>query len=245
MVPMLRFLPNGLVKMLANREWLLVVDSLPLLAEGAMVTLYLSLGAMAGAVLLGLILALFRLAKGSVLEKAAKVYVSFFRGTPLLVQLLILYFGLTSFEIILEPMTAAWLGLTLHFAAYISEIFRATIFAIPKGQWEAALSIGMTNPQILRRIILPQAFRISIPPLWNSLIDILKSSSLASVITVPELTRQVEEQSAAQFVFMPYFLTLAVFYWVMVVAMSWVQGWLEKRLDYAGYGKGAEHGQSK
>ena len=103
----------------------------------------------------------------------------------------------------------------------------------------------MTYPQILRRIILPQAFRISIPPLWNSLIDILKSSSLASVITVPELTRQVEEQSAAQFVFMPYFLTLAVFYWVMVVAMSWVQGWLEKRLDYAGYGKGAEHGQSK
>jgi L-cystine transport system permease protein len=123
------------------------------------------------------------------------------------------------------------LGLTLHFGAYISEIFRATILSINKGQWEAALSLGMTYPQALRRIVLPQAMRISIPPLWNNLIDILKSSSLASVITVPELTRQVEEQSAAQFVFMPYFLTLAAFYWIMVITMGWVQQWLEKKLE--------------
>jgi L-cystine transport system permease protein len=217
--------------MLANREWILVQNALPLLAEGALVTVYLSLGAMLGAVIIGLCVALMRISKLGALDRLARIYVSFFRGTPLLVQLLILYFGFTSFHIILEPLTAALLGLTLHFGAYISEIFRATILSINKGQWEAALSLGMTYPQALRRIVLPQAMRISIPPLWNNLIDILKSSSLASVITVPELTRQVEEQSAAQFVFMPYFLTLAAFYWIMVITMGWVQQWLEKKLE--------------
>ncbi len=220
--------------MLVSREWGIVIDSLPILGQGALVTIYLSLAAMVGAVLLGLLVALMRISKVKVFEQAARVYISFFRGTPLLVQLLILYFGLTSFHIVLDPLAAALIGLILHFGAYISEIFRATILSISRGQWEAALSLGMTNSQVLRRIILPQATRISIPPLWNCLIDILKSSSLSSVVTVPELTRQVEEQSAAQFVFMPYFITLAVFYWVMVVAMGWVQEWLERKLEIPG-----------
>ncbi len=220
--------------MLVSREWGIVIDSLPILGQGALVTIYLSLAAMVGAVLLGLLVALMRISKVKVFEQAARVYISFFRGTPLLVQLLILYFGLTSFHIVLDPLAAALIGLILHFGAYISEIFRATILSISRGQWEAALSLGMTNSQVLRRIILPQATRISIPPLWNCLIDILKSSSLSSVVTVPELTRQVEEQSAAQFVFMPYFITLAVFYWVMVAAMGWVQEWLERKLEIPG-----------
>jgi len=220
--------------MLANREWLIVFDSLPVLVQGALVTIQISLIAMTGAVLLGLVVALMRLSRMQVLQLAAKVYISFFRGTPLLVQLLMLYFGLTSFHIILDPVPAAVIGLILHFGAYISEIFRATILSISRGQWEAALSLGMTNSQVLRRIILPQAARTAIPPLWNCLIDTLKSSSLASVVTVPELTRQVEEQSSAQFVFMPYFITLAVFYWVMVIVMGWVQEWLEKKLEIPG-----------
>lgn len=209
-------------------------DSLPVLVQGALVTIQISLIAMTGAVLLGLVVALMRLSRMQVLQLAAKVYISFFRGTPLLVQLLMLYFGLTSFHIILDPVPAAVIGLILHFGAYISEIFRATILSISRGQWEAALSLGMTNSQVLRRIILPQAARTAIPPLWNCLIDTLKSSSLASVVTVPELTRQVEEQSSAQFVFMPYFITLAVFYWVMVIVMGWVQEWLEKKLEIPG-----------
>lgn len=220
--------------MLVSREWGIVIDSLPVLGQGALVTLYLSVAAMTGAVLLGLVVALMRISKVKVFEQAARVYISFFRGTPLLVQLLILYFGLTSFHIVLDPFAAALIGLILHFGAYISEIFRATILSISRGQWEAALSLGMTNAQVLRRIVLPQATRISIPPLWNCLIDILKSSSLASVVTVPELTRQVEEQSAAQFVFMPYFITLAMFYWVMVIVMGWVQEWLERKLEIPG-----------
>ncbi len=220
--------------MLANREWLIVFDSLPVLGQGALVTIQISLIAMTGAVLLGLVVALMRISRIKALQLIAKVYISFFRGTPLLVQLLMLYFGLTSFHIILDPVPAAVIGLILHFGAYISEIFRATILSISRGQWEAALSLGMTNSQVLRRIILPQAARTAIPPLWNCLIDTLKSSSLASVVTVPELTRQVEEQSSAQFVFMPYFITLAVFYWVMVIVMGWVQEWLEKKLEIPG-----------
>ncbi|EGO64613.1 amino acid ABC transporter permease [Acetonema longum] len=220
--------------MSASRDWDIVIGSLPVLAQGALVTIHLSLLAMLGAVILGLAVALMRISKIKVLVQTAKVYVSFFRGTPLLVQLLMLYYGLTSFHIVMDPFPAALLGLILHFGAYISEIFRATILSISQGQWEAALSLGMTNSQVLRRIILPQAVRISIPPLWNCLIDTLKSSSLASVVTVPELTRQVEEQSAAQFVFMPYFITLAVFYWVMVIAMGWVQEWLETKLRIPG-----------
>ena len=220
--------------MLASREWDIVIASLNVLGEGALVTIYLSFAAMVGAVVLGLVVALMRISKMKILEQIAKVYVSFFRGTPLLVQLLILYFGLTSFGIMLEPFPAALIGLILHFGAYISEIFRGTILSISIGQWEAGLSIGMSNLQILQRIVLPQALRISIPALWNCLIDILKSSSLASVITVPELTRQVEEQSSAQFVFMPYFITLAVFYWIMVIAMGWVQDWLERKVTVPG-----------
>ncbi|HZW82797.1 MAG TPA: amino acid ABC transporter permease [Candidatus Deferrimicrobium sp.] len=216
--------------MLANREWQIVFSSLPILGKGALTTVYISLGAMLGALILGLIVALLRISGIKILNGFARVYVSFFRGTPLLVQLLIFYFGLTSFKIVLDPIPAAYLALILHFGAYISEIFRATILSISKGQWEAAFSLGMTYPQALRRIILPQATRISIPPLWNNFIDILKSSSLTSVVTVPELTRAVEEQSAAQFVFLPYFLTLALFYWVMVIGMGWVQTWLEKHL---------------
>lgn len=220
--------------MLVNREWSIVFGSLPILLQGAFVTIYLSVMSMFGAVILGLLVAVVRVAKVKGLDLAARIYVSFFRGTPLLVQLLMLYFGLTSFHIVLDPLPAALIGLILHFAAYISEIFRATIISISAGQWEAALSLGMNYPQVLRRIVLPQAARIAIPPLWNCLIDILKSSSLTSVVTVPELTRQVEEQSSAQFVFMPYFITLAAFYWVMVLAMGLVQEWLERKLKIPG-----------
>jgi cystine transport system permease protein len=220
--------------MLVSREWGIVFDSFPVLLQGTFVTVYLSVLAMVGAVILGLLVAVVRVAKIKGLTQLAQLYVSFFRGTPLLVQLLMLYFGLTSFNIILDPFPAALIGLILHFGAYISEIFRATIISISTGQWEAALSLGMTYSQALRRIVLPQAARIAIPPLWNCLIDVLKSSSLASVVTVPELTRQVEEQSSAQFVFMPYFVTLALFYWVLVLVMGLVQEWLERKLRIPG-----------
>ncbi|WP_366924457.1 amino acid ABC transporter permease [Metallumcola ferriviriculae] len=217
--------------MSVSSEWQYVISSLPILVQGAYVTLYLSLGSMVGALVLGLLVALMRISKFRLIKGVARFYVSFFRGTPLLVQLLLFYYGLTSYNIVLDPLPAAYLGLILHFGAYISETFRATILSIKKGQWEAAFSLGMNYLHTFWHVILPQAVRISIPPLWNSFIDILKSSSLASVVMVGEITRIVTEQSAAKFIFMPYFMALALFYWIVVIAMGRVQEWLEQRLS--------------
>lgn len=217
--------------MSVSREWLLVVESFPLLIRGLYVTIYLSIGSMLGALILGLLIALIRVAKVKYLKNLVGFYVSFFRGTPLLVQLFIIYFGLTSFNILLDPIPAAFIGLIFHFSAYISEIFRAAMLSIDRGQWEAAYSLGMNYILVIKEIILPQAFRRSIPPIWNSFIDTVKSSSLASAITVPEITKIVGEQSAAQFVFMPYFLTLAFFYWIIIILLGFVQDWLEKKYN--------------
>lgn len=229
MVRWLKYLKSGLELMLANNTWHVLISSLPLVGKGALVTIYLALGSMLGALLLGLAISLCKLSSKQWLIKLLSIYVSFFRGTPLLIQLLIIYFGLTSFHITLDPLTAAYCGLILHFSAYISETLRAAISSVDKGQWESAYALGMRKTQVLRYIILPQAARVAVPPLWNSFIDVLKSTSLASVVTVPELTRNIEEISAAQFVFMPLFLELAFLYWIMVLLMTRVQDWLEKK----------------
>ena len=215
--------------MLVNNTWNVLIGSLPLVGKGALVTGYLALGSMLGALLIGLAISLGKLSSNWLLVKLLNLYVSFFRGTPLLIQLLIIYYGLTSFQITLDPLTAAYCGLILHFSAYISETLRAAISSLDKGQWEAAYALGMRKRQVLRYIILPQAVRVAVPPLWNSFIDVLKSTSLASVVTVPELTRNIEEISAANFVFMPLFLELAFLYWMMVLLMTRVQVWLERK----------------
>lgn len=215
--------------MLVNNTWNVLISSLPLVGKGALVTGYLALGSMLGALIVGLAISLGKLSSNRLLVKLLNLYVSFFRGTPLLIQLLIIYYGLTSFQITLKPLTAAYYGLILHFSAYISETLRAAISSLDKGQWEAAYALGMSKAQVLRYIILPQAARVAVPPLWNSFIDVLKSTSLASVVTVPELTRSIEEISAANFVFMPLFLELALLYWIMVLLMTRVQVWLERK----------------
>ncbi len=120
----------------------------------------------------------------------ARFYISIFRGTPLIAQLFMIYYGLPQFGIELDPIPAAMIGLSLNTAAYTSETLRAAISAIDKGQWEAAASIGMTPWQTLRRAILPQAARVALPPLSNSFISLVKDTSLAATIQVPELFRQ-------------------------------------------------------
>lgn len=219
-----------MVQMSANNTMNVLVDSLPLVGKGVLLTIALALGSMVGALILGLAVALGKMSAPRPLVKLLDLYVSFFRGTPLLIQLLMLYFGLTSFQIVLDPLTAAFCGLILHFGSYISETIRAAIGSLNAGQWEAAYALGMKKSQVLRHVILPQAARVAVPPLWNSFIDVLKSTSLASVVTVPELTRSIEEISASRFVFMPLFLELALFYWIMVLLMTRVQVYLERRL---------------
>lgn len=212
----------------------LIADSFPFLLEGARTTLLLWAGSAVGAVLLGLVLALMRLSGNRWLDGIARLHQSFFRGTPLMIQLMIFYYGLTTFDILMEPLEAAYLGIILHFAAYISETFRGAINAVDRGQWEAAASMGMSAWQTLRRVVLPQALSIAMPPLGNSLVDIVKGTSMASIIQVSELTRRADEISAGALVVMPLLLVAAGMYWAMVAVLTLVMERLERRFALPG-----------
>ncbi|KMM36260.1 amino acid ABC transporter permease [Guptibacillus hwajinpoensis] len=207
-----------------------LINSLPFLLEGAKNTLLLSFFSIFGALIVGLVIALLRLSKNKVATGVAKLYVSFFRGTPLLIQLFILYYGLVSVNIELTAWQAAYTGLILHFGAYISESFRAAILSLSKGQWEAAMSLGMKKSLIYKEVILPQAWRRAIPPVWNSLIDIVKASSLASVLTISELTYNADQIAASNFQVLPILLTAALIYWFFTTILNIIQSILEKRL---------------
>jgi L-cystine transport system permease protein len=207
-----------------------LINSLPFLLEGAKNTLLLSFFSIFGALFVGLMIALLRLSKSKIAIGLAKLYVSFFRGTPLLIQLFILYYGLVSVDIQLTAWQAAYTGLILHFGAYISESFRAAILSLSKGQWEAAMSLGMKKSLIYKEVILPQAWRRAIPPVWNSLIDIVKASSLASVLTISELTYNADQIAASNFKVLPILLTAAFIYWFFTTILNLIQSFLEKKL---------------
>ncbi len=160
-----------------------------LFGQGALVTLVMALAAMLLAAPLGMLLALVR-TETRPLGRAAAVYVEVVRGTPVLLQLYLLYYGLAG-VVSLSPWTAAILGLGLNYAAYEAEIYRGALAAVPVGQWEAALAIGMTRRMALREIILPQALRLALPGVTNDFISLLKDSSLVSVLTVVELTKRM------------------------------------------------------
>jgi cystine transport system permease protein len=164
----------------------LFIRSLPLFQQAIQVTLGLSFAAFILGSTLGMAVALLRNSRIRVLRMFAFSYVSIFRGTPLLVQILLIYFGLPHFGIVLSPIPSALLALTLFSAAYLSENFRSGISAVDRGQWEASSSMGMGYWTALRRIILPQALRIALPPLGSRLIALVKDTSLASTITVVE-----------------------------------------------------------
>ncbi len=152
----------------------LVIDSAPFLLKGAVFTLQLSIGGMFFGLVLGFILALMRMSPVWPVKWLARMYISIFRGTPLIAQLFMIYYGLPQFGIELDPIPAAMIGLSLNTAAYAAETLRAAIASIDKGQWEAAASIGMTPWQTMRRAILPQAARVALPPLSNSFISLVK-----------------------------------------------------------------------
>ena len=209
----------------------LLLDSAPYLFKGALYTVLLSLGGMFFGLLLGFFLALMRLSRFAGLVWIARLYVSFIRGTPLLVQLFMIYYGLPQLGIQLDPLPSALIGFSLNMAAYISEILRAAIASIDRGQWEAAASIGMTPAQTLRRAILPQAARTALPPLGNSFISLVKDTSLAATIQVPELFRQAQLITARTFEIFTLYLAAALIYWVLATCLSSVQNHLEVRVN--------------
>lgn len=209
----------------------LVIDSAPFLLKGAWWTVVLSLGGMFFGLLLGFVLALLHLYGVAPLRWLAKVYVSFFRGTPLLVQLFMIYYGLPQLGIQLEPLPAALIGFSLNMAAYTCEILRAAIAAVDRGQWEAAASIGMSRVQTLRRAILPQAARTALPPLGNSFISLVKDTALAATIQVPELFRQAQLITARTFEIFTMYLAAALIYWALASVLAHFQGRLEARVN--------------
>lgn len=209
----------------------LALDSAPFLIKGAYYTVFLSLGGMFFGLLLGFGLALMRLSPLMLLRGIARIYVSFFRGTPLLVQLFMIYYGLPELGIELEPLTAALIGFSLNMGAYACEILRAAIASVDRGQWEAGASIGMTRAQIMRRAILPQAARTALPPLGNSFISLVKDTALAATIQVPELFRQAQLITARTFEIFTMYLAAALIYWILATALSYLQNRLEERVN--------------
>ena len=203
----------------------LVIDSAPFLLKGAVFTLQLSIGGMFFGLVLGFILALMRM------SPVWPMYISIFRGTPLIAQLFMIYYGLPQFGIELDPIPAAMIGLSLNTAAYAAETLRAAIASIDKGQWEAAASIGMTRWQAMRRAILPQAARVALPPLSNSFISLVKDTSLAATIQVPELFRQAQLITSRTLEVFTMYLAASLIYWVMATVLSTLQNYFENQLN--------------
>jgi polar amino acid transport system permease protein len=205
----------------------------PFLLEGAVTTLWLTAASLSAGLLLGIGLAVMRLSGNPALSGIAAFYCWVFRGTPLLVQLLIIYTGLPLFGLRFSVVQAALLGLALNEAAYLSETVRAGILAVARGQREAALALGLRRFQVFRLVIWPQALRIIIPPLGNSVNGLLKTTSVASVISMEELLRRTQILIQERFLVLELFMVAAVYYLAMTTAWDFVQRRLEKR-----YGRG-------
>jgi L-cystine transport system permease protein len=210
---------------------ILTQSFIPLLQAFVEVTVPLTIISFALGLLLALFTALARLSNIKPLVGIMRFYVWIIRGTPLLVQLFIIFYGLPSVGITINAFPAAVIGFVLSVGAYNSEIIRAAILSIPKGQWEAAYSMGMTYAQALRRIILPQAARVSIPPLANSFISLVKDTSLAATITVTEMFRVAQQITAVTYEPLVLYCEAAFVYLIFCTILSSVQARLEKRFD--------------
>jgi cystine transport system permease protein len=207
----------------------LLGQSAPLLLKGAGYTILLSVVGMGVGVALGFGLAMMRLSRTPLLRWPAAVYISAFRGTPLLVQLFLIYYGLPQFGVEMPALVAAGIGFSLNVAAYSSEILRSAIDAVDKAQWEAASVLGMSRGQTLRRVILPQAARTAVAPLSNSFIGLVKDTSLAATIQVPELFRQAQLITARTYEIFTMYLAAAAIYWILSTLLAAGQAKLERR----------------
>ncbi|MBG6238967.1 cystine transport system permease protein [Mycetocola sp. CAN_C7] len=213
-------------------EWELVVSSFwPLLSGAITGTIPLSLISFAVGLVIALLVALMRLSRNAIVSAIARIYISIIRGTPLLVQLFVIFYGLPSIGVKLDPWPSAIIAFSLNVGGYAAEVIRAAILSVHQGQWEAAYTIGMSRRRALRRIILPQAARVSVPPLSNTFISLVKDTSLASLILVTEMFKQAQKIAAFSSEFMLVYLEAALIYWLICLVLSSGQNVLEKRLD--------------
>lgn len=212
--------------------WALIADNLVPLAKAAITkTIPLTAISFVIGLAIALVVALARLSPNVMVHSTARFYISLIRGTPLLVQLFIVFFALPELHIKISPFPAAVIAFSLNVGGYGAEIIRSAINSIPKGQWEAAQTVGLNYVGTLRRIILPQATRVAVPPLSNTLISLVKDTSLASTILVTELLRTAQIAAAPTFEFFALYGTAAVYYWAICLVLSFAQGHLEHRLE--------------
>jgi cystine transport system permease protein len=211
----------------------LLRESMPVMLRGAGLTLLLAVAAMLGGLVLGLPAALMRVSPWALLRWPAAVYVSAFRGTPLLVQLFVVYYGLPSIGIEFTPVTAGVLTLSLNAGAYLSESLRGAILAIAQGQWRAAYSLGLGWGQTLGHVVLPQALRVAVPSMSNTLISLIKDTSLVSVITMTELMLVTKELISVTFRPLPLYVAAAIIYWILSLFFESLQRRAERRLNRA------------
>ncbi len=204
-----------------------------MITQGVFTTVYVSTISIAIAFVLALMGATARLSSNGFAIAIASFYTSFFRGVPLLIQIYLIYLGIPQLGYVVGAVPAGILALSLCYGAYMTEIFRAGISSIPRGQWEASRAIGLTPFQAMTRVILPQSMRLIIPPTGNQFISMLKDSSLVSVIGVWELMFLARTQGRAEFRHLEMLITAAVLYWVLSILLETVQSRLEKRFDRA------------
>lgn len=208
----------------------LMKDSLWFVLSGLPYTIGISALSFMTGVTLGILLAIMGRSQHRILQKMVKVYVSIMRGVPMIVVLFMLYFGMPYFNLQLPALLCAYIGFSLVSSAYISEIFRTSINAVDHGQWEAAQALGIRKKRVIQKVILPQALRIAIPPLGNVVVDMIKSSSLAAMITVPDIFQNAKIVGGREWDYMSMYILVAFIYWVLCYLFERFQSYLEDRL---------------
>ncbi|WP_053364255.1 amino acid ABC transporter permease [Bacillus sp. FJAT-27251] len=205
------------------------IDSYPVFLKGMLLTFQLTAVAILIGIVIGLFFAFLKISGVKILEWIADLYIFLVRGTPLVVQIFVFYYGLTAFN--MSQFWAVVLGLAFHNGAYIAEIFRGAIQSIDKGQMEAGRSLGMSTGLTYRRIILPQALRRAMPPLGNQFIIAIKDSSLAAFIGMYELFNVATTYGSNSFDYMSYLLIVAVYYLILVFIFTMLVRFIEKRMS--------------
>jgi len=210
----------------------LIWKSLGYVLGGLPYTLGISLLSFTSGLFLGLILALLGRSKQTWLRQLIKFYVSFMRGVPMIVVLFVLYFGLPYYGFQLPALLCALIGFTMVSAAYMAEVFRGSIEAVDFGQWEAARALGLPYASIVKQVILPQAFRIAVPSLGNVIIDMVKSSSLTAMITVPDIFQNAKIIGSREWDYMSMYILVALIYWGITIVLEKSQAVIEEKLAY-------------
>lgn len=211
----------------------LLREAAPVMLTGAGYTLLFAVASMIGGLAIGLPVALMRISPWAALRLPSSLYVSAMRGTPLLVQIFVIYYGLPSVGIEFTPVAAGVLALSLNSGAYLSESLRGAIRAVSEGQWRAAFSLGLGYWQTLHHIVMPQALRIAVPSMSNTLISLIKDTSLVSVIALTELMLATKEVIATTFQPLPLYIAAACIYWVLSLFFEALQRRAERRLNRA------------